>query len=344
MRRSIRTAMVLLAGMVAGCERPQQVTVAREQPAEPQTVTRTSADNRPENIPQVMMNPPGMAMVFIPAGQFRMGSAEPERLGSYSRCEGPQHLVRITRSLRISQFEVTVGQFQKFVQAAGYVTDAELSKAGCNGLDLATGQVIRRPECIWKSPGFAQTAQHPVVCVSWNDASEFCRWLSVTTGEIYRLPTEAEWEYCCRAGTDTFLATGDALDSLKSAGNCGDQSLRAQCPSLDASAEWDDGFAFTAPAGSFRPNKFGLYDMHGNVGEWCHDWFDDDYYANSPMNDPRGPSTTQQWRVVRGGSWYNNPVSCRSSGRHDGVPTEASTTNGFRVVMEIPQQEQPTAQ
>lgn len=333
MTQFIAAAIIICVALACGCDHSHDSAVARDEAG----TQHNEPSESPTRIQTVITNTLGMPMQLIPLGEFRMGSAEPERFGDYSRCEGPQHLVRIMQRFRISRYEVTVEQFQQFVRASNYVTDAELSKTGCNGLDVATGQVVKRPECIWMSPGFAQTKQHPVVCVSWKDAGEFCNWLSAMTGDVYRLPTEAEWEYCCRAGTDTFLTTGDSLDSLRSAGNCGDQSLQAQCPSLNSTAEWDDGFAFTAPAGSFQPNDFGLYDMHGNVGEWCLDWFDADYYSSLPVNDPRGPETTRQWRVVRGGSWYNNPVSCRSSGRHDGVPTEASTTNGFRVVMEIPQ-------
>ncbi len=280
-------------------------------------------------------NTPELSMVLIPSDEFLMGNRESEQFGQYSRCESPQHTVRITRSFHISRFEVTVEQFRSFVEATRYLTEAEESGLGCNGLNLVDGTVIRKPNCIWSSPGFAQNAKHPVVCVSWQDAVSFCEWLSASTGHLYRLPTEAEWEYCCRAGSEEMFATGHDADSLFAAANCGDRSLQSKCRVLTNVAGWSDGYPFTAPVGSFEPNAFGIYDMHGNTGEWCSDWFAPDYYHNSESSDPRGPELVQQWHVVRGGSWYNNPVSCRSSGRHDGIPTEASTTNGFRVVREI---------
>lgn len=278
----------------------------------------------------------GIALVRIESGRFQMGSTDPARFGRFSQCEGPQHSVMISNDLLVARHEVTVGQFRKFVSETDYVTEAEESKKGCNGLDIASGSVVRKSDCVWSSPGFRQTDDHPVVCVSWNDAMAFCQWLTSKTGKTFRLPSEAEWEYCCRAGSDRMFATGDEADSLRRIANCGDLSLKALCRSLTSTADWDDSYPFTAPVGSFQATTFGIYDMHGNVGEWCLDWFDADYFANSPETDPRGPGKADTWRVVRGGSWYNSPFSCRSSGRHDGVPTEASTTNGFRVVAEIP--------
>lgn len=281
----------------------------------------------------------GISLVRIESGRFQMGSADPARFGGFSQSEGPQHSVVISQDLLVARHEVTVGQFQKFVSHTDYVTEAEQTGNGCNGLDVASGNVVRKSACVWSSPGFRQTDDHPVVCVSWNDAMAFCQWLTSKTGQTFRLPTEAEWEYCCRAGSDRMFATGDDANSLGRIANCGDLSLKALCRSLTSTAEWDDSYPFPAPVGSFQANTFGIYDMHGNVGEWCLDWFDADYFARSPEVDPRGPEQADTWRVVRGGSWYNSPVSCRSSGRHDGVPTEASTTNGFRVVAEISENE-----
>lgn len=275
----------------------------------------------------------GISLVRIESGRFQMGNPDQSRFGQFSQGEGPQHPVVISNDLLVARHEVTVGQFRRFVSQTGYVTEAEQSGKGCNGLDVASGSVVRKSDCVWLSPGFRQTDDHPVVCVSWNDALAFCQWLTSKTGLTCRLPTEAEWEYCCRAGSARVFAGGDDADSLRRIANCGDLSLKALCRSLTSTADWDDTYPFTAPVGSFQATTFGIYDMHGNVGEWCLDWFDPDYFATSPEMDPQGPEQAETWRVVRGGSWYNNPFSCRSSGRHDGVPTEASTTNGFRVVI-----------
>ena len=299
----------------------------------------TPADERnpvgePRALPAILQEL-GISLVRIESGRFQMGSADRSRFGRFSQCEGPQHTVVISNDLLVARHEVTVGQFQTFVSQAGYVTDAEQSGKGCNGLDVASGNVVRKSDCVWSSPGFRQTDDHPVVCVSWNDATAFCRWLTSKTGQTFRLPTEAEWEYCCRAGSDRMFANGDDADSLRGIANCGDLSLKALCRSLTSTADWNDSYPFTAPIGSFQANTFGIDDMHGNVGEWCLDWFDADYFAKSPEADPQGPEQADTWHVVRGGSWYNNPFSCRSSGRHDGIPTEASTTNGFRVVAQF---------
>jgi formylglycine-generating enzyme required for sulfatase activity len=263
-----------------------------------------------------------------------MGNPEPEQFGQYSRCEGPQHRVRIRQPFLMSKFEITVRQFRTFAESTGYQTDAERSGEGVNGLDVQSGQVVQRPQCIWTNPGFEQQDDHPVVCVSWHDAAAFCRWLTQQTGRNCRLPTEAEWEYCCRGRSQTTYFTGDDAELLKTAANCGDQSLTEVCSAASSTANWNDTFAFTAPVGSFSANAFGLHDMHGNVGEWCQDWFDATYYTEAEVDDPTGPERPTQWRVVRGGSWYNAPASCRSSGRHDGIATAASTTNGFRIVVE----------
>ena len=277
--------------------------------------------------------------VDVMPGEFLMGAADSEGLGQYGASEVPQHRVQLSRPFRISRCEITVGQFRKFVDATGYVTEAEETGQGCNGLNLETGDVEKLPTRIWRTPGFEQTDQHPVVCVSHRDAVRFCEWLSGELKGTVRLPTEAEWEYCCRAGTASRYSSGDEPETLNGVANCGDRALAAKIAAFDSTAAgWDDKYPFTAPVASFAPNKLGLHDMHGNVGEWCADWFDAEYYLRSEAMNPTGPSesevTPKSWHVVRGGSWYNAPISLRSSGRHDGVPTEASTTNGFRVVME----------
>jgi sulfatase modifying factor 1 len=294
----------------------------------------TSTESQPAVDVSVITNSIGVQFVEIPAGTFQMGIADGHEIGPQCYSERPRHLVTISRAFRLSRHEVTVGQFRRFVAETGYQTEAEQSGRGCNGLNLSNGAVERRPDWIWRSAGFDQTDQHPVVCVSWADAVAFCEWLSQHESARYRLPTEAEWEYACRAGTQTLLSTGDELQSLKGHANSGEQSLRNVFALAQGVPDWDDGYSFTAPVGLFHPNAFGLFDMHGNVGEWCSDWFDPQYYYMSDDVDPTGPPSSRYWRSVRGGSWYNTPSSCRSCGRHDGVPTAASTTNGFRIVME----------
>ncbi len=327
----LRVGVALFAGALAGCS---SGIVAPKIKLPEQTALKAddeSAGSSPIS-PERMTNRLGMGLRLIPAGEFKMGTKDASPFGEFATCEQPQHAVRVTRPFWMSECEITVGQFRRFVAATGYRTEAEQSGRGVNGLDLLTGEVAHRPERIWSSPGFTQSEQHPVVAVSRSDAQEFCVWLSQLEDRSYRLPTEAEWEYACRAGTTTAFASGDIFEP--GLGNVGDLSLRAVFSAATDTANWSDQFPFTAPVGTFRPNRFGLFDMHGNVGEWCHDWFDATYYAASPEADPQGPETSTRWRVVRGGSWYNSPTHCRSAGRHDGLPTAPSTTNGFRVVLE----------
>ena len=129
--------------------------------------------------------------------------------------------------------------------------------------------------------GFAQSDNHPVLNVSWNDAMEFCRWLSREEGKTCRLPTEAEWEYACRAGTTTRYFHGNDSEGLEKMGNVADAAFVGQFPELEGVVRANDGYAYTSPVGSFLQNAFGLSDMHGNVWEWCADWYNPEYYSMS---------------------------------------------------------------
>ncbi len=174
-----------------------------------------------------------------------------------------------------------------------------------------------------------------MVNVTWQDAIDFCAWLSAKEKATYRLPTEAEWEYACRAGTTTRYHNGDDPEKLVEVANLYDETTRRVFPEWsDYATKASDGFVFTAPVGSFRPNAFGLYDMHGNVWEWCADWHDDEYYAHSPVDDPQGPAEGYI-RVRRGGSWHTWPFYMRSSYRNYNDPDTRYLLLGFRVLREI---------
>jgi formylglycine-generating enzyme required for sulfatase activity len=184
-----------------------------------------------------------------------------------------------------------------------------------------------------------------VVNVTWQDARAFCEWLSKKEGRRYRLPREAEWEYACRAGTATQFITGDAPEGLKAIANLGDQSLARRWDTstvkrygLDPKAitfqPWDDGHAFTAPVGSFTPNAFGLYDMLGNVGEHCSDWYQSDYYEESPRSDPTGPVKQRDGHVVRGGTFLNGTSLVRATSRIECRDGYRNYVIGFRVLLE----------
>ncbi|MCL4206095.1 MAG: SUMF1/EgtB/PvdO family nonheme iron enzyme [Pirellulaceae bacterium] len=243
----------------------------------------------------------GSEFVRIPAGEFLMGSPENEKDRSKDEF---QHLVRITRPFYMGIYPVTVAEFRKFVEATGY-------NAGDG----------------WKEPGFEQDDSHPVVRVSWDDAQAFCAWLSEKEGVVYELPTEAQWEYACRGGASDYAAFG-----------IGDgKTLTSKLANFDGNHpygcnEKGSYLRRTTPVGSYTlANGFGLFDMHGNVWEWCQDWYDADYYRGSPKDDPPGPNTGSV-RVLRGGSWNGVGSSCRSADRDRLDPAGRYGSIGFRLV------------
>ncbi|MGO9109067.1 MAG: formylglycine-generating enzyme family protein, partial [Thermoguttaceae bacterium] len=288
-----------------------------------------------------------MEMVLIPAGEFKMGSAESAEAtagffnkiygkdtvrAAWFKDEHPQHSVRITKSFYLGTYHVTRGQFRQFVAATGYKTDAEKGeKPGAWGWDPDKKEFDFNEKYSWRNAGFEQTDEHPVVNVSWNDAEEFCKWLSKKESKTYRLPTEAEWEYACRAGTATRYYSGDDPETLAKVGNVADAAYRAKFRDEKYTINASDGYVFTSPVGSFQPNAFGVYDMHGNALQWCADRFGAEYYAKSPIDDPIGPDSGPI-RVLRGGFWLDGPDFARSAmrfGRLPGCGDDFFT--GFRV-------------
>ncbi|VWX61120.1 DNA recombination protein RecF [Burkholderiales bacterium 8X] len=297
----------------------------------------------------------GMAFVQIPAGGFLMGSVEDvqtlardfpqydtsrfEKLGD----EGPVHRVRITRPFWMGRHEVTVAEFGRFVAATGYVPESIADGTGGYGFnpryDPATsprGDAFegRDPRYSWRNPGFAQGPDHPVVNVTFADATAMARWLSGIEGVTYRLPTEAEWEYAARAGSRTRFNTGDDPKSLRGSANIFHRDSAVNWPQWQVYAMAEgDGHPFTSPVESFAPNAFGLYDMHGNAWEWCSDWHDDAYYAISPVDDPTGPPQGSV-KVRRGGSWHTWAFYARSAFRNWNTPETRYPLLGFRLVRE----------
>lgn len=300
-------------------------------------------------------------MVPIPAGEFQMGNEEsvesllkafPYAKREWMEDAAKQHLVKITRPFQLGKFEVTVGQFRQFVEGSGYQTEAEHNDAGSYVLDASSKQVMLQKGVNWRNPGFEppekQSDRHPVVNVSWNDAIAFCNWLSVREGRStyyriigdevtiaggngYRLPTEAEWEYACRAGSRTRYQHGDDPEGLARVGNVADANFNAKFPGFIA-INASDQYVFTAPVGQFDRNNFGLYDMHGNVWEWCWDRYDAGYYDKSPTVDPAGPDLGSP-RVNRGGGWNGNAADCRAAIRNRDVPSNRSNNLGFRLAL-----------
>ena len=261
----------------------------------------------------------GMKLVYIPPGKFTMGSPETE---AGRETQETPHEVELTKGFYMGAHEVTVGQFKQFVADTNYRTDGERDGKGGWGVSEA-GSIEMNGKYTWKSPGFKQSDDHPVVLVSWNDAKAFCRWLSDKERKKYRLPTEAQWEYACRAGTKTAYAFGNDPQQLPALANVGDRPA----------ANPKDGYRQTAPVGRFKRNAFGLYDMHGNVWEWCEDRYVPNAYRPEKQTDPTGP-TSGKARVQRGGGWSSAASRCRSAARigRDLVAYRGSY-QGFRVAL-----------
>ena len=239
--------------------------------------------------------------------------------------------MRITKPFYLGTYHVTRGQFRQFVKDSGYKTDAEKGdNPGAWGWDAEKKTFGFNKDYSWRNAGFEQTDEHPVVNVSWNDAVAFCKWLSKKEGKTYRLPTEAEWEYACRAGTTTRYYSGDDPETLAKVGNVADAAAKAKFPDWKLTIKANDGYVFTSPVGKFKPNAFGLYDMHGNAWQWCADWYDESYYTKSPTDDPTGPSTGSL-RVGRGGSWDDGAGDCRSAYRSGIGPGLRGDYLGFRA-------------
>jgi formylglycine-generating enzyme required for sulfatase activity len=281
--------------------------------------------------PSVLTSSIGARLRLIPAGEFMMGSPDTDKT-AYGD-EQPQHRVRITRPFYLGITEVTRGEFRRFVDDSGYRTEAEKDpRLGGWGWDAETKSFDQSSAYTWRNPGFEQTDEHPVVNVSWNDAEAFCRWLSRKEGRTYRLPTEAEWEYACRAGTNTRYQCGDDPEGLVDVGNLADGTARASVRGW-TTIRAKDGVVFTAPVGRYKPNEWGLCDMHGNVWEWCSDWYAGDYYERSPADDPPGPAGTKgSDRICRGGAYCYGPRTARSAHRYKLPPYNRLYALGFRLV------------
>jgi formylglycine-generating enzyme required for sulfatase activity len=291
-----------------------------------------------------------LKLTLIPQGKFEMGSGESAEATAafcnktYGTAflavpvvddEHPQHQVRITKPFYLSTYHVTRGQFRQFVKDTGYKTDAEKGKVpGGEGWNPHKKRFESSTKFSWRDAGFEQTDDHPVVNVSWNDSVAFCKWLSRKEGKAYRLPTEAEWEYACRAGMTTRYSSGDDPETLASVGNVADATMKAKLSPRGDEIRASDGYVFTSPVGAFKPNAFGVYDMHGNAWQWCADWYASDYYGKSPKYDPAGPSSGK-FRVLRGGSWGNGGMGTRCAARFWYSPSRRSTQTGFRVARDL---------
>ncbi len=264
----------------------------------------------------------GPELVVIPAGKFVMGSPEDEQQRSDN--EGAQHEVLIPKPLAVGRCAVTRGEFAAFVNATGYEVEGGAWVLTGNGWKLDQSRS-------WRDPGFEQDDSHPAVCVNWEDAQAYIDWLAKISGLPYRLPSEAEWEYACRAGTSTPFWWGLAISPDQANYDCASEPY----PGGGMRAEPRMG---TVPAKSFEPNPWGLYQVHGNVWEWCEDLWHENY-ADKPeglrANGSAWTAGNSNYRVLRGGSWQYDPEALRSAHRDDIDPRYHNTNIGFRVVRQL---------
>ena len=278
------------------------------------TNQNASTGSKPETGDSFIQKPV-IEWAAIPAGTFFMGSpeSEAERLDN-------ETLHQVTLSaFRMSRYEITLGQFKAFIDATGYLTDADKG-TGFSGSFLWTGKEYKPQAGVnWTcdekgNPRPVDGYSHPVIHVSWNDAVAFAGWMGC------RLPTEAEWEYACRAGTTTPFHTGNNLTTSQANFN-GNYPYNNQ-----AKGEYREK---PMPVGSFSPNAWGLYDMHGNVFEWCSDWYG--VYPEEAQTHPAGPAKGSL-HVRRGGSWGYFARDCRSAFRNSRDTYRRSGGIGFRIV------------
>jgi formylglycine-generating enzyme required for sulfatase activity len=291
---------------------------------------KTEGDGKTEPVVkgwgQEVVNSIGMKLVRIPPGKFMMGSpkdeegrgqhgvarpGQPPWVRSYEDNEGPVHEVEITKGFYMGQCEVTQ---KEYVEVMGY-NPSHYSRSG---------------RYKYTVPADARVSQFPVENVSWYEAQDFCAALSARleekrAGRQYRLPTEAEWEYACRGGSTTYhvFSFGKSLSSTQA-------NFNGNYPY--GGADKGQNLGRPCEVGSYKPNKFGLYDMHGNVCEWCSDWYDKDYYGRSPEKDPSGPAGGVL-RMRRSGSFLSHAPRCRSADRQPAPPADPAGDAGFRVVL-----------
>jgi formylglycine-generating enzyme len=265
--------------------------------------------------------------VLVQGGTFQMGSNEGDS------DEKPVHSVTLS-SFYMGKYEITVAQFKAFIDDDGYKTDAEKD----DGSYIWSGKTWEKKAGInWRHDAEGNTRpssqyNHPVIHVSWNDATAYCAWLSRKTGKAYRLPTEAEWEFAAGNGSKhTKYSWGNGDPSVSKGGNVADETAKTKY-NWTIFDGYRDGYIFTAPVGSFAANDLGLYDMTGNVWEWCSDWKGE--YSSSSQQNPTGAVTGSN-RVRRGGSWFHDPTACRVANRNSNTPTFRLNYLGFRLAYSL---------
>jgi formylglycine-generating enzyme required for sulfatase activity len=271
-------------------------------------------------------------MVRVPAGAFTMGTPTADPGDPATRAEAQSQVIRFPRPFALGRVEVTRRQFAAFVSDTEYE-----SKTNCRTWNDSLGRYADDRTRSWQNPGRPAEPRddHPVTCVSWNDAHAYVQWLARKTGKPYRLPSEAEWEYAARGGATGTRPWGESPVDGCAYANTYDRTTRERYLFGWAYADCADGYADVAPVGSLKPNAFGLYDMIGNVAEWVDDCATDSYVGR--------PRDGRAWvwiggcqrRVQRGGSWLSPPSRARSAFRDDGALEDRADYLGFRVALDL---------
>ncbi len=263
-------------------------------------------------------------LIVLPGGAYLMGSPADE-IGHHES-EAPQHEVSIPAPFAITTTEITVSAFAAFVEATGDETEtpcwAFSEDAGWTWNEVAS----------WRDPLFPQTEDHPVTCVSRQDAAAYAQWLSLETGQIYRLPSEAEWEYAARGNTQGPRYWEGPREAVCGYANTNDISGKNHI--WKVAEPCDDGWLYAARVGFFVPNPFGLFDMQGNVWEWTQDCFAGDYF-HTPHDGSAYLSEPCERYILRGGSWTETPGPIRIAIREWRAPEERFAWAGFRLVRQI---------
>jgi len=269
-------------------------------------------------------------LVVLPAGSFTMGSSAQEQAlanaagttREFTNWERPQHYVRVP-SFAAGRYAVTKGEFAAFVRSSGYRTEAEQG----DGCYMWTGNEWKTDAAYnWRNAGFVQGDDHPVVCVSWNDAQAYIQWLNRSSGKRYRLLSEAEREYAARGGTQTAFWWGDSIKTSQ-ANYVGEYSYNGSPKGQNRQA--------TVPVNSFSANPFGLYNVHGNVSDWTLDCWHKSYAGAPTDGSAWTTGCDANHRVTRGGSWGHVPDRLRSAYRYGLIPSDKSDTTGFRLARDL---------
>ena len=331
MSRLLLLICILLSTVLNGQVEIQQNPVQKQDPVNTPDVKKKKVKSRkkvePEKTVEIntkpevnknryqskIINELSQQMILVEGGEFIMGCNH-----CVDRDNKPEHPVLLNNFL-MSKYEITVKQFQEFISVTNYKTTVENEEGGY--ISMNDGWVQQRGFS-WRTDvnghvRTLETLEEPVIFVSWEDAKAFCAWLSKETNRIFRLPTEAEWEYAAKGGKmstgQIYAGSGQAELIAWSKANSGNNIKRV---------------------GLKKANELGLFDMSGNAWEWCEDWYHKDFYKNSPNQNPKGPSKSKKQKVLRGGSWASDASQLMINTRYSARPKVGAYSIGFRVVAE----------